>query len=142
VAGLVSLAGVDVSLATVRVFLHLLGVAVWIGGQLVMAALVPLARSMGADAPRQLARRFGQVAWPFYALAVLTGVWNMFSLDFASLEVGYHMTLGLKMLLVAVSGVTAFLHQRTGSPTARAATASLAFVAGLAAMFAGVMLVT
>lgn len=126
---------------TVRIFLHLLGASVWIGGQIVLAALVPVLRTLGPDAPRVAANRFGTVAWPFFALVVATGIWNMLTLDFDVLETSYHMTLGIKMMLVAVSGLAAFWHSRTSSVTVRGVTGGGALVAGLAAFVLGVMLV-
>jgi putative copper export protein len=62
---------------TIRLFLHVVGVSVWVGGQISLVALVPVARSFGPEAPRQLARRFAHVAWPFFALTVATGIWNL-----------------------------------------------------------------
>ena len=38
---------------------------------------VPLLRDIGGDAPKRAAQRFGQVAWPFFGLAVVTGIWNL-----------------------------------------------------------------
>ena len=127
--------------ATVRISLHLLGVSVWIGGQIVLAALVPVARAVGPDVPRRLARRFGQVAWPFFALAVVTGIWNLTQVHVSDHTVGYQITLAVKLLLVAVSGVTAFLHGLVPNPVARGVTAGLALLAALAALVCGVLLV-
>ena len=47
---------------SIRVFLHLLGVAGWVGGQIVMVGLLPLLRSLGPDVPRIAAVRFARVA--------------------------------------------------------------------------------
>ena len=59
---------------SIRVFLHLLGVAGWVGGQIVMVGLLPLLRSLGPDVPRIAAGRFDRVVWPFLVLAVVTGI--------------------------------------------------------------------
>ncbi|MDH3706299.1 MAG: hypothetical protein OES57_09545 [Acidimicrobiia bacterium] len=126
---------------TIRIFLHLLGASVWIGGQIVLAALVPVLRTLGPDAPRAAANRFGRVAWPFFALVVATGIWNMLTLDYDVLETSYHMTLGIKMLLVAASGIAAFVHSNTSNVALRGVTGGGGLVAGLAAMVLGVMLV-
>jgi hypothetical protein len=50
---------------------------VWVGGQITLAALVPVLRRLGAEIPRAAARRFNQVAWPAFAVLILTGVWNV-----------------------------------------------------------------
>ena len=65
------------TLETVRISIHILAVCVWIGGQLLVAALVPTLREIGHDAPKVVAQRFGQVAWPAFGVAVLTGIWNL-----------------------------------------------------------------
>ena len=41
-----------VDLETVRLFLHVLAATIWVGGQLVLAALVPALRRAGSDVPR------------------------------------------------------------------------------------------
>lgn len=127
---------------TIRLFLHLMGVSVWIGGQLVMGGLVSVARSVGSDAPRALARRFEQLAWPAFGLIVVTGIWNVARMNVSNTSTGYQITLMVKLLLVAVSGLSAFFHSRTPSPMARGMTAGFALLAALVAAFLGVMLLT
>ena len=132
---------VEFSADQVRIFLHLLGACVWIGGQLVVAALVPVLRTLGDGAPRLAARRFGQIAWPFFGLLVITGAWNILELDMDTLETSYHVTLGIKMLMVAVSGIAAYIHTATDDARLRGITGGGAFVSGLIAFWLGVMLV-
>ena len=103
------------TLDTVRISLHVLAVSVWVGGQLVLAALVPILRDIGGDAPKRAAQRFGQVAWPFFGLAVVTGIWNLLEIPSGS-TTEYQVTLGVKILLVVASGFAAFIHTRTPSP--------------------------
>ena len=66
-----------VDLETVRLFLHVLAATVWVGGQLVLAALVPALRSAGPGVPRTAARAFNRVAWPAFGVLVATGIWNI-----------------------------------------------------------------
>ncbi|MGB0501059.1 MAG: hypothetical protein ACPGNP_07725, partial [Acidimicrobiales bacterium] len=94
------------TLDTVRLSLHILAVCIWIGGQLVVAAAVPVLREVGADAPRLVARRFGHVAWPAFGLAVVTGIWSILTLP-SGQSFEYNVTLGVKLLLVVGSGVAA-----------------------------------
>lgn len=127
------------TLDTVRVSLHILAVTVWIGGQILVAALVPVLREIGHDAPKKVAQRFGQVAWPFFGLAVVTGIWNLLEVP-SGQSSAYHATLGVKLVLVVASGVAAFVHTRTASPAVRGATGGIGLVAGLGALVFGVML--
>ena len=132
---------IELGVDDIRIFLHLLGASVWIGGQIVLGALVPVLRGISPEAPRLAANRFGRVAWPFFALAVATGIWNLFTLEFDGLDTSYQITLGIKLLLVAASGVAAFVHSNTANTALRGATGGGALVAGLGAFFLGVMLV-
>ena len=104
-----------------------------------VAAAVPVLREVGSDAPRLVARRFGQVAWPAFGLAVLTGIWSILTLP-SGQSFEYNVTLGVKLLLVVGSGVAAFVHQQTSSPTLRGATGGLGLMSGLGALVLGVML--
>jgi putative copper export protein len=66
-----------VSWDTVRLFLHVLAATIWVGGQLVLAALVPALRRFGADVTAAAARRFNQVAWTAFGVLIVTGIWNI-----------------------------------------------------------------
>ncbi len=128
----------SVHLDTVRLFLHVLAATVWVGGQLTLAALVPVARAIGPDTPRLLARRFNLVAWPAFAVLVATGVWNIVAEgDKGS---AYRHTLELKIAVVFVSGLAAFLHSRARSTAGLAVWGTLTGVAALAALFVGILL--
>ena len=131
---------VKVDLETIRLFLHLLGASVWVGGQIVLMGLVPVARSAGPDVPRAVARRFEALSWPFFGLAVVTGLWNVMAENPSEHTTGWQIALMIKLLLVAATGVGAAVHSRTRSVPARAATAGVGFVAALAALFIGVAL--
>lgn len=128
-----------VSLNTVRLFLHVLAATVWVGGQLTLAALVPAVRGLGADVPKVAARRFNQVAWPAFAVLVITGVWNILA-EADRVTDGYRTTLIVKLAVVGVSGITAFLHARARSTIGLAVFGALTGVSALAALFLGVLL--
>lgn len=128
-----------VSWTTVRLFLHVLAATVWVGGQLTLAALVPVVRGLGAQAPKLAARRFNQVAWPAFAVLVATGVWNILA-DTDRITGAYRTTLIVKLVVVGVSGVTALLHARARSTVGLATFGALTGVSALAALFIGVLL--
>ena len=60
---------------TVVFYFHLLGATVWIGGLIVMGALVPVVRKATDDRAviQAMARRFGVVSWIALAVLVVTG---------------------------------------------------------------------
>jgi putative copper export protein len=127
-----------VDLETLRLFLHVLGATVWVGGQITLAALVPALRAAGRDVPKAAANAFNRVAWPAFALLVATGVWNVVAEG--DKGAAYQHTLSLKYGLVLLSGVAAFLHARAGSRTAMAVFGALTGLAALATLFVGIVL--
>ncbi len=128
------------SIETVRLFLHILGATVWVGGQLTMLGLLPVLRAQGPDLPRLAARQFGKIAWAGFALAVVTGVWNVFEVDMKNASTSYHMTLGLKLVLVGASAAAALVHSYGKSKPALAIGGAVGLVASLGAVFVGVLL--
>jgi putative copper export protein len=124
---------------TIRLFLHVLAATVWVGGQLTLAALVPVLRKSGADIPRTAARRFNQVAWPAFAVLIITGIWNVIAVR-SQVTGSYETTLVVKLVVVLISGVTAALHARARGTAGRAVFGALTGVSALGALFLGVLL--
>lgn len=128
--------------ATVRLFLHVLAATVWVGGQLTLVGLLPVARRLGPDATKAIARQFDRLAWPAFAVLVLTGVWNLVEVDVGDTSVEYQVTLGVKLVLVALSGIGAATHRVAASRRVLALGGAGAGLGGLAALFFGVLLRT
>jgi putative copper export protein len=148
-----------VSWDTVRLFLHVLAATIWVGGQLTLAALVPALRGLGAsvpgvngpgvngpgvngpgvNVPRSAARAFSKVAWPAFAVLLLTGVWNVIA-EHGKITGSYQVTLIVKLVVVAVSGLTAWLHARATSRAGLAVFGALTGLSAVAALFLGVLL--
>lgn len=124
---------------TVRLFLHVVAATVWVGGQITLAALVPTLRGLGSELPRVAARRFNQVAWPMFWLLVATGIWNV-AAERDKVTGSYRTTLVVKLVVVAVSGVTAFLHARATRRSQMAIYGALTGVSALGALFVGILL--
>jgi putative copper export protein len=124
---------------TIRLFLHVLAATVWVGGQLTLAVLVPALRGLGAQVPRSAARAFTRVAWPAFAVLLATGVWNVIA-ERGKVTGDYQVTLIVKLAVVAVSGVTAWLHARAKSPAGLAVFGALTGLSALGALFLGVLL--
>jgi putative copper export protein len=126
---------------TIRLFLHVLAATIWVGGQLTLAAVVPVLRRFGAEVPRAAARRFNLVAWVAFAVLIVTGIWNIVAVHSQiSNEAGYRTTLIVKLAVVVVSGVTAALHARARTPAGLAVFGALTGISALAALFLGVLL--
>ena len=130
----------SISWDTVRLFLHIVAATIWVGGQLTLAALVPTLRALGTEAPGAAARRFNQVAWPAFGVLVLTGIWNVAAEADQQSHPGYQATLGIKMVLVLLSGLSAFLHTRARSRTGLAVWGAVTGFSALGATLFGVLL--
>ena len=123
---------------TVRLFLHVLAATIWVGGQLTLAALVPVLRRQGPDAPRVAARRFNLVAWPAYGVLIATGIWNIIAVS--PMSPAYQRTLTVKLIVVATSGISAFLHARSKTTVGLAVWGALTGLTALSALFLGIVL--
>ncbi len=117
-----------------RLFLHITAATIWVGGQLVLAALVPSLRLASPEAPAVAARAFARIAWPAFAVLLVTGAWNAWAVR-DELHDSYAVLFASKLVMVALSGLTAWLHARATKPAARggfgAATAAFALLAVL-----------
>ena len=125
---------------TVRLTLHVLAATVWVGGQFVMAGLVGPARSLGGDAPKVLATAFARMAWPAYFLLIITGFWNISTFTWSQQSSAWKTVLIVKIVVVLLAGVGAFLHQRATSKAQLALWGSVAGLASVAALVMGILL--
>ena len=123
-----------------RLALHVLAASVWVGGQLVVAGLLPTVRGLGDSAPRKIASAFGRLSWPAFWLLVATGVWNYLAVDHAHATSAWNAVFGVKMVLVVAAGLGAFLHTKATSPKSRGMFAGIGALASIATLVLGVAL--
>jgi len=124
----------------IRVFIHIIAMSVWVGGQIVVGGLVPLVRRQSPDALQAIAKGFGRVGWPAFGIAVFTGIWNMVSVDSDTTSDGWSAVLGIKILLVVLTGLAAWLHQTTKRAAIRGASAGIGLLLSLVVVMLGVLL--
>lgn len=122
----------------VRLSLHVLAATIWVGGQLTLAALVPTLRLAGAEVPKSVARRFNDIAWPAFGVLVATGIWNVFAVKHQTDT--YKTVVMIKVVVVILSGVTAFLHARATNRQGLAVYGALTGLTALAALVLGIVL--
>ena len=127
---------------TIRLFLHVIAATVWVGGQLTLAGLVPTLRRLDPAAPKAAARQFNRIAWPAFGVLVLTGVWNLVEVEVGDRSTAYQVTLFVKLSIVALSGISAFLHTQARTRRGLAIWGALSGAATIAALFFGVLLGT
>jgi len=138
----------------VRLFLHVLAATVWVGGQLVLGGLVPVVRRAGGETVTAVARRFQLLAWPAWAVLLLTGLWNIQAAHFSDQSDAWKATVMAKIGAFFLAGVATALHTAAGAGVRKAASeeearrrraragafAGVALLASLAALFWGVQL--
>lgn len=131
---------VPFDLQLIRLVVHVLAATIWVGGQFVLAGLLPTLRGLGDDATAKVARAFNRLAWPAYVVLLGTGIWNLFEVNFSDRTTQYQVVLLCKLLAVAATGIGAALHVISRSKIALAIGGSLAGAGALAALTLGVWL--
>ena len=122
-----------------RLFLHITAATMWVGGQLVLAALVPSLRAVSPQAPAIAARAFARVAWPAFAVLIVKGAWNAWAVR-DELHGSYAVLFAGKLTAVVLSGLTAWLHARATTPAARGGFGAATAASALLAVLLGVQL--
>jgi len=130
----------SISAGDLRLFLHVLAATVWVGGQFVLLVLIPTLRGLGVDAVGIVARRLNGVLWAAFGVLIVTGIWNLQAVNLADQSTAYRHTVVIKLILVAISGVAAFVHVRVAAPRARALSGAATLIGALLALFLGVVL--
>ena len=127
---------------TLRLFLHVISSAIWVGGQFVVAGIVPGMRRSHPQALKTLAQGFGRVAWPAFGVAVITGMWSLMDIDITNTSSAYQSTVLLKIGFAVVAGIAAAIHAGGKSKAAMAIGGALGAVCSVAALFLGILLRT
>ena len=128
--------------ATVRLFLHVVAACVWVGGQFTLAGLVPTLRATAPEATKPVARAFARVAWPAFAVLIVTGAWNLTAVDIGNTSSAYQVTVFVKVVLSVGAGVCTVVHSVGRSKLALALGGALGLLTSLGAVFVGVLLHT
>jgi putative copper export protein len=128
------------TLNSLRTYLHILAVCVWLGGQVVLAGVVPKLRKTNPDALSNIAKGYASIAWPAMILIVFTGAWGLAAVDVADKPTEYMITLGIKMLLIASAVIATLIHSYGTSKLAKGLGGAIGLFATLTAAYCGVLL--
>ncbi len=128
------------AVTALRLSLHVLAATIWVGGQFVLAGLLPTLRGMGDDAPRKIARAFSLLGWPAFGVLIITGIWNFAAINHSGVSNGWNAAFGIKMTMVLVSGVGVYVHTRATAPRVRGIFASVGALASIIALVLGVVI--
>ena len=128
------------ALTALRLSLHVLAATVWVGGQFVVAGMLPTLRTLGPEAPRAIAAAFARLSWPAYGILLLTGIWNVSANHPSAQTTPWKVVLGVKIGVVVLAGLSALLHSRAKSPKGLAVWGALAGMSSVGALVLGVLL--
>jgi putative copper export protein len=125
---------------SLRTYLHILAVCVWLGGQVVLAGVVPKLRKTNPEALTNIAKGYASIAWPAMILIVFTGAWGLADTDTANQSTEYMVTFGVKMLLVASAVIATLIHSNGKSKLAKGLGGAIGLLASLFAAYCGALL--
>jgi len=128
------------TLNSLRTYLHLLAVSVWLGGQVVLAGVVPKLRKTNPESLTNIAKGYASIAWPAMILIVFTGAWGLAATDTANQSTEYMVTFAVKMLLVAGAVIATLVHSNGTSKLAKGLGGAIGLLATLVAAYCGVLL--
>ena len=127
---------------SIRLFLHILASSIWVGGQIVLGGLVPKLRQAAPESLKVAANAFARVAWPAFAVVVVTGMWNILDIKVGAQSTEYHVTMFVHVLLAMATAMFAVIHSVGKTKLALALGGALGLLTSLGAMFVGIMLQT
>lgn len=127
-------------LDSVRIALHLVSVSVWVGGQIVLAGLVPVLRREAPSTLPKVARAFARLAWPAMFVIVVTGAWSLSEVDVTSRSSDWLVTLTVKLGLVGLAVAATVVHSWSTNKKMIALGGALSLLGSLAALYLGVVL--
>ena len=73
-------------------------------------------------------------------MLLATGIWNLAEVSFSDRDTDYQVTVFVKLLVVAASGIAAFFHTRARTKAALAIGGAASGLTALLALFLGVLL--
>jgi putative copper export protein len=125
-----------INLDVIRLTLHIIAATVWVGGMVVLGAIALPLRQVAPEALAPVTRTFARIVWPAFAVLVATGVWNIVAAG--PQDSAYQATLGIKMVLVLLSGIGLALHTFVKNPRLKGVWGGLALLGALGAVLLGV----
>jgi putative copper export protein len=127
---------------SIRLFLHVLAASVWVGGQIVLGGLVPKLRQVAPESLKVAANAFARIAWPAFAVVVVTGMWNILDIKVGDMTSEYQITMFVHVLLAMAAAMFVVIHSVGQTKLALALGGALGLLTSLGAMFVGILLQT
>ena len=127
---------------SIRLFFHVLAASVWVGGQIVLGGLVPKLRQVAPESLKVAANAFARIAWPAFAVVVVTGMWNILDITVGDMTTEYQVSLFVHVLLAMAAAMFVVIHSVGQTKLALALGGALGLLTSLGAMFVGILLQT
>jgi putative copper export protein len=127
---------------SIRLFLHVLAASVWVGGQIVLGGLVPKLRQVAPESLKVAANAFARIAWPAFAVVVVTGMWNILDIKVGDMSTEYQVSMFVHVLLAMAAAMFVVIHSVGKTKLALALGGALGLLTSLGAMFVGILLQT
>ena len=127
---------------SIRLFLHVLGASIWVGGQIVLGGLVPKLRKVAPESLKVAANAYARIAWPAFAVVFVTGMWNILDIKVGDMSTDYQVTMFVHVLLAMATAIFAVIHSVGKTKLALALGGAFGLLTSLGAMFVGIMLQT
>ena len=127
---------------SIRLFLHVLAASVWVGGQIVLGGLVPKLRQVAPESLKVAANAFARIAWPAFAVVVVTGMWNILDITVGDMSTEYQVSMFVHVLLALAAAMFVVIHSVGQTKLALALGGALGLLTSLGAMFVGILLQT
>lgn len=124
----------------IRLSIHVLAAAVWVGGQITLGGLVPSIRKVSSEAIAAATVAFGRLSWPAFWILVLTGFWNIGALNINAQSTAWKIVLYIKIVIVVISGGSAYLHTKAKSKKGLAVWGAVSALSAVSALVMGVFL--
>ena len=86
------------------------------------------------------AKPFERGKWPAFAVLVVTGFWNIFDTDITALDTSYQVTLGVKIILVAVGAIATVAHSASPDKRVKAIGGAVGLLSSLVIFYLGILL--
>ena len=128
-----------IDIDVIRVTLHVLAATIWVGGQIILAAVIGPLRRAAPEGVIPVARAYAWVAWPAFAVLILTGFWSMTASGLMA-DPASRTTLLFKMALALLSGLGAAVHTLAKSYALKGIGGAIGLFCALAALLLGVTL--
>lgn len=127
---------------SIRLFLHVLAASVWVGGQIALGGLVPKLRQVAPESLKVAANAFARIAWPAFAVVVVTGMWNILDIKVGDMSTEYQVSMFVHVLLAMAAAMFVVIHSVGKTKLALALGGALGLLTSLGAMFVGILLQT